>query len=179
MTLTSDDLDHFTDKCHDRHDRHESSILTEMFACYWSITIDFLLNNKQTDQTSPQQVCSNLVHCSTEHSSDHGKWYKMWYKSLSSDALDYFSIGLDSGVVTVWTPIHYLNHNWLISNSLVLWGCGSDFKSINFKLTSWIWFSSNLYDIALERMSQDHTDGKSTLVQVMVWCYHATSHYLR
>ena len=32
--------------------------------------------------------------------------------------------------------------------------------------------------LALRRISLDFTDGKSTLVQVMAWCHHATSHYL-
>ena len=34
------------------------------------------------------------------------------------------------------------------------------------------------YEIALRKMSQDLTDDKSTLVQVMAWCRQATSHYL-
>ena len=34
------------------------------------------------------------------------------------------------------------------------------------------------YEIALRRMPQDLTDGKSTLVQVMASCRQATSHYL-
>ena len=33
-------------------------------------------------------------------------------------------------------------------------------------------------EIALRRKSLDLTDDKSTLVQVMAWCHHATSHYL-
>ena len=34
------------------------------------------------------------------------------------------------------------------------------------------------YEIALRWMSQDLTDDKSTLIQVMAWCRQATSHYL-
>ena len=34
------------------------------------------------------------------------------------------------------------------------------------------------YEIALRWMSQDRTDDKSALVQVMAWCCQATSHYL-
>ena len=34
------------------------------------------------------------------------------------------------------------------------------------------------YEIALRWMPVDLTDDKSTLVQVMAWCHHATSHYL-
>ena len=56
--------------------------------------------------------------------------------------------------------------------------CGSKFESEIFKLTSGIWFFSNSCEIALERMSQDPADDKSTLVQVMSWCHQATSHYL-
>ena len=33
-------------------------------------------------------------------------------------------------------------------------------------------------EIAMRWMSLDHTDDKSTLVQVMAWCREATSHYL-
>ena len=51
---------------------------------------------------------------------------------------------------------------------------------------SWGIFKSNLVinglgvsrEIALRSMSQDLTDDKSTLVQVMAWCRQATSHYL-
>ena len=34
------------------------------------------------------------------------------------------------------------------------------------------------YEIALRWMPLDHTDDKSTLVQVMAWCHQAPSHYL-
>ena len=34
------------------------------------------------------------------------------------------------------------------------------------------------WELALRCMSLDLTDDKSTLVQVMVWCHQATSHYL-
>ena len=56
-----------------------------------------------------------------------------------------------------------------------------DFRKVIFKLTlvNGGWGIS--YEIALRWMPQewqDLTDDKSTLVQVMVWCCQATSHYL-
>ena len=47
-----------------------------------------------------------------------------------------------------------------------------------FKLTSWIWFFSNSFEIDLGTTPLDPTDDKSTLVQVMAWCHQTTSLYL-
>ena len=53
-----------------------------------------------------------------------------------------------------------------------------DIRKVIFKLTlvNGGWCIS--YEIALRWMPQDLTGDKSTLVQVMVWCRHATSDYL-
>ena len=39
-------------------------------------------------------------------------------------------------------------------------------------------FITNCYGIVLRWIPQNTTDDKSTLVQVMAWCRHATSHYM-
>ena len=53
-----------------------------------------------------------------------------------------------------------------------------NFRSVNFKLVlvNGGWGIS--CEIALRWVPLDFTDDKSTLVQVMVWCRQATSHYL-
>ena len=64
--------------------------------------------------------------------------------------------------------------------------CGSDFKSIIFKLEFWnSHFQTQIFncsscrtEVALRWTPQNLSDQKSTQVQVMTWCRHATSHYL-
>ena len=53
-----------------------------------------------------------------------------------------------------------------------------DFKNLIFNLVLLIVIFRCSHDNALRWMPQDLTDDKSTLVQVMVWCCQATSHYL-
>ena len=53
-----------------------------------------------------------------------------------------------------------------------------NFKSVIFKLMSMIDILRTSCEIALMRMPQIHIGDKSVLVQVMVWCRQATSHYL-
>ena len=86
---------------------------------------------------------------------------------------------------------HYLSQYWPRSmspygitrpqwvNSLAPGRCGSNIKSIIFKLVKQ---NSNLptcCEITLRRMPKNLTNDWTTLVQVMVWCRQATSHYLR
>ena len=52
-----------------------------------------------------------------------------------------------------------------------------NFKSVIFKLMSMIDILRTSCEIALMRMPQIHIGDKSVLVQVMVWCRQATSHY--
>ena len=53
-----------------------------------------------------------------------------------------------------------------------------DSKNVIFNLVLLIGIFRSYHDNALRWMSQDLTDDKSTLVQVMAWCRQATSHYL-
>ena len=66
------------------------------------------------------------------------------------------------GNLTLW-PLKYLKWNisWVIFKPILVINCSGVFR-----------------EIALRWMSQDFTDDKSTLVQVMAWCREATSHYL-
>ena len=66
---------------------------------------------------------------------------------------------------------------WCI-NSLAPGRCGCISKNGIFNLILLIVIFRSLHDNALRWMSQDLTDDKSTLVQVMAWCLQATSHYL-
>ena len=56
---------------------------------------------------------------------------------------------------------------------------GSNFKSVIFKYMLQIKFMSASCGIAPRWMPQNIFDDESTLVQEMVWCCQATSHYLR
>ena len=67
------------------------------------------------------------------------------------------------------------------ANLLILLCLGrSECESKNwiFNLVLLIGIFRSSHDNALGWMLQYHTDDKSTLVQVMAWCYQATSHYL-
>ena len=63
-------------------------------------------------------------------------------------------------------------------NSLVLVRCGSTFKSVISKHMLWVKFWGTPCELVLRSMPQNIFDEKSTLFQVMAWCYQATSHYL-
>ena len=75
---------------------------------------------------------------------------------------------------------HEANNAWCI-NSLVPGWCGSNYKSMVFKLiiengSLGIWCV-----IALRKMPQNvnnHRNGKSNLVQMLAWCQQATCHCL-
>ena len=64
--------------------------------------------------------------------------------------------------------------------TLTLWPLGFewDFRYVIFKWTLVIDGWGISCEVALIWMSLDFTDDQSTLVQVMVWCRQATSHYL-
>ena len=51
-------------------------------------------------------------------------------------------------------------------------------KDVIFNIVLLIGIFRSSHDNALSWMSQDRTDDKSILVQVMAWCHQATSHYL-
>ena len=56
--------------------------------------------------------------------------------------------------------------------------CGNKFKSFTFKLITQNSNFSSHCEIAVSWMTQNFTNEKSTLVQVMAWGCQATSHYL-
>ena len=73
--------------------------------------------------------------------------------------------------VAYGTPQAWLTH-WPLGDMVII---------------SKVWFSNSLYNtvawlqvvkLSLGKMPQKLTSEKSTLVQVMVWCHQATSHYL-
>ena len=90
---------------------------------------------------------------------------------------EYFDIDIE-----VWWRIYSsVNHNWfslLPLNSLPPGRFQFNFRWVIFKLAlvNGVWGIS--YEIALRWMPLDLIDDKSTLVQVMAWCWQATSHYL-
>ena len=74
----------------------------------------------------------------------------------------------------------FSHSNIILGISLTHWFLG-DLDVIQneiFNIVLLIFMSWFPYDNALRRMTQDSTDDKSTLVQVMAWCRQATSHYL-
>ena len=64
------------------------------------------------------------------------------------------------------------------SHSLVPGRCDCGFKCVNFKHNLGIYILNNHVNITPEWMPEDVVDGKSTLVQIMAWCYQAPSHLL-
>ena len=63
-------------------------------------------------------------------------------------------------------------------NSLAPGRCGSNFKSMNFRLIIGKSRLGTSYEVALWWMPENLTDDKSKLVQLMAWWCQATSHYL-
>ena len=63
-------------------------------------------------------------------------------------------------------------------NSLAPGRSECDSKNVIFNLVLLIGIFRSSHDNALRWMTQDLTDDKSTLVQVMAWCRQAASHYL-
>ena len=53
-----------------------------------------------------------------------------------------------------------------------------DYQTANFQSCLLISILRSSCDYALRLMTQDFTDYKSTMVQVMIWCSQATNHYL-
>ena len=65
-----------------------------------------------------------------------------------------------------------------VINSLVPARCRCNLKLVIFILMARVDILGISCEIALRWLPQDFIDGKSTLVQVMVWCRQATSNYL-
>ena len=87
--------------------------------------------------------------------------------------------------------IKYLHHHWPFVKGIHWWQVDSPTKAsteliwnvfpcldVIFNLFWLIVILRFSYDNALRYMPQDLSDDKSTLVQVMAWCYQASSHYL-
>ena len=72
----------------------------------------------------------------------------------------------------------FVNKKVTSLNSLAPGRVQRNFKKVIFQLILLIDGWSISCKIVLKWMPMDHTDGKSTLVQVMAWCRQATSHYL-
>ena len=79
-------------------------------------------------------------------------------------------------MVSLLTHICVSRPQWVNSLSPGRSECDSKYGIFNLVLLIGIFRSS--HDNALGWMPQDLTDDKSTLVQVMAWCFQATSHYL-
>ena len=116
-------------------------------------------------------------------------WLKFHWRLFLRSNWQQSSIGWDNGLALnrrqaiIWInadPIYWrmcgTRGRWV--NSFVPQRCESNFKSVIFNPTSWIWFLSHLHEITLGRTPKELNDDKSTLVQVMVWFHQATSHYL-
>ena len=74
--------------------------------------------------------------------------------------------------------LQLVRSNYNILNSLSPVRCGRNFKSTIFKLIIQNSSFGTHCEIALKWMPQNLTSNMATLVQVMVWCHQATSHYL-
>ena len=80
----------------------------------------------------------------------------------------------------LWTSLAHTYHEMpSISNPLPTVRYGSNFKSVVFKHMFRIKFVSTSSEIALRWIPENTFEGKSTMGQVMAWCSHASSHYLR
>ena len=80
------------------------------------------------------------------------------------------------GIISQLLPV-FMCIVWNI-NSLAPGRSECHSKNVIFNLVLLIGIFRSSHDNALSWMPQDHTDDKSTLVQVMAWCRQATSHYL-
>ena len=91
--------------------------------------------------------------------------------------------------VTHWSYCSFTISPWYIHvcskqfsiqrvNSLIPGRGGNNFEIINLELIFWIDILGDSYKIVLWRMPMHQIHDNSTLVQVMVWCHQATSHYL-
>ena len=79
-------------------------------------------------------------------------------------------------ILCTWYCVRHFFVVECLKSLLVPKRCGQNFKSIIFKL---IIENNKLgFEIALRWMSQNLTNEKSMLVQVMMWCRQATGHYL-
>ena len=75
---------------------------------------------------------------------------------------------------------------WILDQNLYkmilitcIWECQQNVVHyVQAQWVNWLFPGSIICEIALGWMSKDLTDDKSTLVQVMVWCHQAPSHYL-
>ena len=74
--------------------------------------------------------------------------------------------------------LNEISANKALLNSLAPGRSEFDSENVIFNLVLLIGIFRSYHDNALRWMSQDLTDDKSTLVQVMAWCRQATSHYL-
>ena len=75
----------------------------------------------------------------------------------------------DKPDLCIWWPhAEYPLTHWPLGK------CGSNFKSISFKLI----IQNSCREITVKWIPQNLTNEKSTLVQVMACCHQATSHYL-
>ena len=76
---------------------------------------------------------------------------------------------------------HITTYRYSVANAINSWAPGGfwlNFIWLVFKQTSDTDGRGFSREIVLRCVSLDQTDDKSTLVQVMAWCYQATSHYL-
>ena len=91
---------------------------------------------------------------------------RIFYRQLGTMCMFYVSV-----IIIIKTPaLHF--------DSLSPETCGSNIKSLSFKL---ILQNSSLgahFEISLRWMLKHLTNEKSLFVQVMTWCHQATSHYL-
>ena len=117
----------------------------------------------------------------------------MWYisirgfKSIHISSSAYMPWHYTSGISSRSIP-NVIQVNWpafshsniTLGISLTHWSLGDldVIQNAIFNIVLLIGISWFPYDNALKRISQDSTDDKSTLVQVMAWCRQATSHYL-
>ena len=97
------------------------------------------------------------------------------YSSLILDFCNIKSLCIAT-YATIYPPCNPHPPKHKNMNSLLARGrCGSDFRSILFKLTFQN-SSMGTHEIALRRMPQSLTNDKSTLAQVMTWNHEAPSH---
>ena len=107
-------------------------------------------------------------------------WTNVDWSSLSSRDIHLQAISYDIKIGSTRFHLKFPSRSttgrW--DNSLASGRSKCDFKNVIFNLALLIGIFKSSYDNVLRWMPRDLTDDKSTLVQVMAWCCHATSHYL-
>ena len=107
---------------------------------------------------------------------------RYWSKLPNRTSITWCNMARVFFSTTVHMPTNYhCRPHWfvcIVLNSLTPGRCGYNIESVNSEHTLKIKFQEHLLNCSQVNVTE-HLWWKSTLVQAMAWCHHATSHYLQ